>query len=87
MNSGTAAILVCPACRKEVVEQDRILRCGSCGENFRIVNGIPVFLGEPVEVVPVEHESNALGPQFEGVLKRGQSLALHLGAGATARAP
>ncbi len=85
MNRELLAILVCPACRKEVIEKDQILRCGSCGEDFRIVNGIPVFLGEPVEVVPVEHESNALGPQFEEVLKRGQSLTLHLGAGATAR--
>jgi uncharacterized protein YbaR (Trm112 family)/predicted SAM-dependent methyltransferase len=85
MNGELLSILVCPACREKLIEKDRLLRCGSCGEDFRIVNGIPVFLREPVEVVPVEHESNALGPQFEEVLKRGQGLTLHLGAGATAR--
>ena len=63
----------------------RILRCGNCGEGFRVVNGIPVFLREPVEVVPVEHESNALGSEFEELLARGRGLTLHLGAGATAR--
>lgn len=85
MNDKLLPILVCPACRKELIDRDAILRCGSCGEDFRIANGVPVFLREPVEVVAVEHESNAIGPQFEDVLKRGQGLALHLGAGSTAR--
>ena len=85
MNHELLSILVCPACREKLIVKDGLLRCGSCGEDFRIVNGIPVFLREPVEVVPVEHESNALGPQFEEVLKRGQGLTLHLGAGSTAR--
>ena len=85
MNRELLPILVCPACREKLIEKDGMLRCGSCGEGFRIVNGIPVFLREPVAVVPVEHQSNALGPEFEQVLERGQGLTLHLGAGATAR--
>ena len=75
----------CSACRNELIERDLILRCRSCGEDFRIANGVPVFLREPIEVVAVEHVSNALGPEFEEVLQRGQGLTLHLGAGATAR--
>jgi SAM-dependent methyltransferase len=78
-------ILVCPACRHDLIEKDETLRCNHCGEVFQIVNGIPVFLGAPVAVVPAEHESNALGPQFEEILQRGEGLTLHLGAGASAR--
>ena len=78
------SILVCPACRKALMEKDETLRCARCGENFPVINGVPVFLRGPVEVVPVEHESNALGPQFEEILQSGEGLTLHLGAGATA---
>jgi SAM-dependent methyltransferase len=36
-------------------------------------------------VVALEHESNALGAEFEEILSRGEALVLHLGAGATPR--
>ena len=85
MNWDLLSILVCPACRGTLIETAAVLRCENCGKNFPVINGIPVFLREPVEVVPIEHESNALGSEFEELLARGQDLTLHLGAGGTAR--
>jgi uncharacterized protein YbaR (Trm112 family) len=79
------SILVCPACRKALIEKDETLRCESCGENFPVLDGIPVFLREPAEIVSAAHESNALGAEFEEILERGAGLTLHLGAGASAR--
>lgn len=78
-------LLVCPACRHEMIEASEALHCGSCRESFPLVRGIPVFLYEPAAVVPLEHESNALGAEFEEILERGEGLTLHLGAGSTAR--
>ena len=76
-------ILVCPSCRRKLrAEQDR-LRCRDCATSFAIVRGVPIFLAEPPEIVPAEHQSNSLGAEFEEMLRRGDRLTLHLGAGAT----
>ncbi len=78
-------LLACPKCRRELRRGDEKLVCATCASSFPIQNNVPVFLSEPVEVVALEHESNALGAEFEEILSRGEALVLHLGAGATPR--
>jgi SAM-dependent methyltransferase len=78
-------ILACPTCHHNLVARGPTLCCDRCGKSFPIVHGIPVFLPGPVAIVPLEHESNALGAQFEEILERGEGLILHLGAGASVR--
>ena len=80
-----SSILACPACRGSLLEKAGALRCERCSQDFPIANGIPIFLSEPVEIVPINHESNPLGPEFEAILEQGAGLTLHLGAGASAR--
>ena len=78
-------LLACPDCHGALAGEQGELCCQNCGGIFPICNGIPIFLREPVAVVPAEHESNALGPEFEQILERGEGLTLHLGAGGSAR--
>jgi SAM-dependent methyltransferase len=61
------------------------LLCGNCGAEFPILHGIPVFLPDAAGVVtiPSTHTSNAIGAQFEQILKRADERVLHLGAGAS----
>ena len=84
MSPELVALLICPNCRHSLRIRDEKIDCESCGAAFRFQNGIPVFFSESVEVAPAEHESNALGLEFEEILRRGEGLTLHLGAGATA---
>jgi SAM-dependent methyltransferase len=86
MNSDLAPLLACPVCWRELIATAGLLRCANCGAEFPIMDGIPVFLLDAAEVVtvPSVHTSNAIGPQFEEILARGDERVLHLGAGSTA---
>ncbi|MBV9010104.1 MAG: methyltransferase domain-containing protein [Verrucomicrobia bacterium] len=46
---------------------------------------MPIFRDGPVQTIPPEHRSNALGAEFEELLRDGSDLILHIGAGATSR--
>jgi SAM-dependent methyltransferase len=78
-------VLACPHCRQALKPNTETIECESCRASFLLQVGIPVFLPEPVEVVPPQHESNALGAEFEAILDQGEALVLNIGAGATAR--
>jgi SAM-dependent methyltransferase len=39
-----ADLLACPVCRMGVEKLDAAYRCGACGRNYPIRNGIPVFI-------------------------------------------
>lgn len=84
MRAQLFPILACPRCQQTLRIRDETIECENCAASFFSQAGVPVFLPESVEVVPVEHESNPLGPQFEAILGHGEGLVLNLGAGATA---
>lgn len=77
-------ILVCPRFRSHLLFANDALICRSCNASFARQMGVPVFLDQPAEVMPTEHESNPLGAEFAAILAQGEGLTLHLGAGATA---
>jgi SAM-dependent methyltransferase len=78
------AILACPYCRGALRSNDEGIECENCAACFLLQGSVPVFLPERVEIAPAEHQSNALGAEFETVLRRGEVLTLNIGAGATA---
>lgn len=78
------SILVCPHCRKDLQIGPAQIECTSCRTLFHFQEDVPVFLAEAAEVVAADHESNAIGLDFEAILRRGGELILHLGAGASA---
>ena len=59
------------------------LRCKGCRHCFILNNGVAIFSPAPVEIVPANHQSNALGVEYETILREGKQLVLHIGAGAT----
>ncbi len=77
------SILVCPACRSPLRGGAETLVCSGCAASYPRQNGVPVFLDRAAEIMPREHQSNPLGPEFEAILARAEGLTLHLGAGAT----
>ncbi|SRR5216683_2856048 len=84
INPLLASMLACPVCAQPPeLKPDRVT-CPSCARSFRVHDGVPVFADETPEVVPTTHRSNPLGPEFEALLRRGDRLTLHIGAGATA---
>jgi uncharacterized protein YbaR (Trm112 family) len=87
MTPELIAILVCPFCRGDLTVETAELHCGPCARRFPIVNGVPFLVDDdaPVAVVPVTHQSNPLGAEFEAILASGRELVLHIGAGATAK--
>jgi SAM-dependent methyltransferase len=48
-------------------------------------NDLPVFVQEDVVAVSSDHASNPIGGDFEAILRKGDELILHIGAGATAQ--
>lgn len=84
MKRELLTILACPHCRKELDVREEAIECTVCDVLFALQNGVPVFLPESVTLVSPEHQSNMLGTEFEEILRRGDGLTLHLGAGATA---
>lgn len=45
------ALLVCPRCRGELVDEPAALRCDACRLRYRIDDGIPVMLIDEAEPV------------------------------------
>jgi SAM-dependent methyltransferase len=82
--SRLESILVCPACRRALRFESEETICAACDISYRKQNGVTVFLDRSAEMMPADHQSNPLGPEFETMLARGDGLTLHLGAGATA---
>lgn len=52
-------LLVCPACRTALAEQDRGLRCVACGRLYPVRDGIPVLLVDEAVL-----DGDASGPKF-----------------------
>lgn len=40
------AILVCPACRGDLIEEESTLKCTGCGLRYPIRDGVPIMLIE-----------------------------------------
>src|ERR1051326_6470988 len=83
MNQRVASVICCPTCHGELRSGRGRLQCKSCSITYRIQNEVPVFIDENVAVVSSEHLSNPIGAEFEEVLRKGEGLLLHIGAGAT----
>ncbi|HVB97497.1 MAG TPA: Trm112 family protein [Chloroflexota bacterium] len=51
-------ILVCPACKTKVVQDEEMLVCSGCGRRYPIRDGIPVMLIEEGDKlrVPIKPE-------------------------------
>jgi len=43
------AVLACPACKSDVVENDAKIVCTSCGRRYPVKDGIPVMLVDEAE--------------------------------------
>lgn len=83
-NEHLAALICCPRCHGNLTFEEAHLQCGGCSAIYQLQNRVPVFLGRPAVVVSLEHQSNPIGQSFEDLLRAGNELILHLGAGATA---
>lgn len=83
LESRLATLLVCPVCHGDLRDEEEALVCRACAARWPRQNGVPVFLAEPAAVMPDDHESNPLGPEFSALLAQNDGLTLHLGAGAT----
>ncbi|MEY2492412.1 MAG: hypothetical protein QOH24_1363 [Verrucomicrobiota bacterium] len=83
MNEYIASVICCPACHGQLVSEREQLACGSCGAVYRIQNQVPVFFEGTAVVASVEHQSNPIGGYYEDILRAGNELILHIGAGAT----
>jgi uncharacterized protein YbaR (Trm112 family) len=84
MNPRLLSIIACPHCRGGLrLEQDR-LGCEECGRAFPVRDQAAIFLPEPVTSAPAGHQSNAIGAEYESILREGKRLVLHIGGGATA---
>ncbi len=84
VSSRLGKILACPKCRAELLGTDESLQCDRCGTIFRVRNGVPLFLAEPIASA-IDHTSNPIGPEFEALLQNGKDFILNLGAGGTAQ--
>src|ERR1044072_510386 len=83
MSSQVREILVCPLCRGSLLEQLEALVCPGCSRSFPLIGSVPFFLSEPPQLVPADHVSNSIGPEYEKILQSGHDFILHIGAGAT----
>jgi SAM-dependent methyltransferase len=77
------SILACPRCGSHLEPGASPIQCGKCQAEFRVDQGVPIFVDEEVEVVR-EHTSNPIGPEFEQILRQGNDFVLNIGAGGTA---
>ncbi len=84
MNTRFLSILACPYCHGDLLLQGDHLRCETCPQLFPVQNGVAIFSAGEVEVVAAGHKSNAIGEEFERVLRDGAEFVLHIGAGGTA---
>jgi SAM-dependent methyltransferase len=76
-------ILICPLCHGSLGERDDALNCQNCSGSFPLNDSVPVFLSEPLQLVAADHASNAIGSEYEEILRQGNDFTLHIGAGAT----
>jgi SAM-dependent methyltransferase len=83
MNDAIANVICCPACHGRLRHGRRQLQCDTCRVIYRIQNGVPLFIQENVAAVSSDHVSNPIGTDFEEILRKGDGVILHIGAGAT----
>jgi uncharacterized protein YbaR (Trm112 family)/predicted SAM-dependent methyltransferase len=83
MNEGVANIICCPTCHGQLRFGRRQLQCQGCGSIYRMQNQVPIFIQEDVATVASDHLSNPIGAEYEAILRAGEQLVLHIGAGAT----
>src|SRR5262245_12740608 len=77
------SILACPRCGSCLQISGSPIQCGKCQAEFRVDQGVPIFVDEEVEVAR-ERTSNPIGPEFEQILRQGSDFVLNIGAGGTA---
>ena len=73
-------ILACPACRTALPFAGRRLECPGCRSTYAVHDGVPVFLPHPPAEAK-DHASNAIGGEFDALLREGKDFILHIGAG------
>jgi len=83
MNQRVANVICCPACHGGFRSGRGRLQCETCGVTYRIQNEVPLFIQENVVSVSSDHVSNPIGADFEEILRKGDGVILHIGAGAT----
>ena len=83
MNEAIANVICCPACHGGLRSGRGRLQCETCGVTYRIQNEVPLFIQENVVAVSSDHVSNPIGADFEAILRKGDGVILHIGAGAT----
>ena len=83
MNQRVASLICCPACHGGLRSGRGRLECDACGVTYRIQNEVPLFIQENVVAVSSDHVSNPIGADFEEILRKGDGVILHIGAGAT----
>jgi SAM-dependent methyltransferase len=85
MNQRVMNLICCPACHGELHSGRGWLQCKHCGVAYQIQNEVPLFIQEKVVTVSPDHVSNPIGAAFEEILRKGDGIILHIGAGATSR--
>jgi SAM-dependent methyltransferase len=83
MNEYISSVICCPACHGELLFQPEQIACVFCGATYRIQSQVPVFFQDVAAVAPIEHQSNPIAGYYEDLLRTGNDLILHIGAGAT----
>ena len=83
MNKAIANVICCPACHGRLRSGRGRLQCELCGVTYQIQNEVPLFIQEKVVTASSDHVSNPIGPDFEEILRKGDGVILHIGAGAT----
>src|SRR5215468_4875357 len=85
MNQHVASLICCSACHGGLRSGRGQLQCEKCGVTYRIQNEVPLFIQENVVALSSDHVSNPIGADFEELLRKGDGLILHIGAGATSQ--
>jgi len=70
----------CPHCRTGLPWKGDRLQCSNCAQIFAVQKGVPVFLAAAAEDAG-DHVSNAIGGEFDALLRAGEDFILHIGAG------
>lgn len=78
-----SSMLVCPICHGTFRLSKNELACLRCPQVFRVINGVPLLRETEAEKGLVGSDTNPLGAEFEAMLRNGNGLTLHIGAGST----